>query len=69
MPGPLQILDAKSSLNPSKATRIGGRYFLYRLKIAFTFFCYDLKINEGADGRAEGKSLCSGMESEGFAIR
>jgi hypothetical protein len=39
------------------------------LKITFVFLCYELKINEGADRRAEGKSLCSGMESEVSIIK
>jgi hypothetical protein len=56
------------SLIPLESTRIGLRYFLYRLKIVFTFSCNVLKIKEGADGRAEGKLICSGMESEGFTI-
>jgi len=34
-----------------------------------SFLCYELKIKEGADRRAEGKSLCSGMESEGFKTK
>jgi hypothetical protein len=59
----------KLGLIPRKPTGIGGQYFLYRHEIAFTFLCYELKIKEGADGRAEGKSLCSGMESEGFTIK
>jgi hypothetical protein len=46
-----------------------SRHFVYRLKTAFAFSCNDLKIKEGADWRAEGKSLCSGVESEGFATK
>jgi len=55
---------ANLSLIILRPTKIDPCHFLFRLKIAFAFLCYELKIKEGANGRVEGKSLCFVLGSD-----